>query len=271
MELSELEQLFMPPERLKPLQKLLKSRGAAYQKIGFYGLAGSSAAMTLAGLARGQASPMVIVGDSRDDAGYLYHDLSRLLGEESVLVLPSAYRRDIKYGQIDPASDVARTEALSSWHTTPTLKAVVTYPEALAEVVATNEDIKEHSRQLGVGETVDLIELEKWLRENDFKQVDYVYEPGQFAVRGSILDIFSYSHELPFRVDFFGDEIESIRTFNVDTQLSAEKRDQVNVIANMSGKSDTKGISLLEFINPDTVIAMRDAAYTVERIRAIEK
>ncbi len=271
MNLSELEQLFLPAEKLKPLSKLLASKAAANRLTGFYGLAGSSASMALAGVARGEKHPVVIVGDSRDDAGYLYHDLSRLLGDESVLVLPSAYRRDIKYGQIDAASDVARTEALSSWHTSKSLKVVVTYPEALAEVVATDKEIAEHSKTLSVGDTVDLIELEKWLRENEFLQVDYVYEPGQFAVRGSIIDIFSYSHELPFRLDFFGDEVDSIRTFNVDTQLSAEKKEQVNIIANMAGKTSSAGISLLEFISGDTLIALRDASYTVERIKSIEK
>ena len=271
MNLSELEGVFLPPEKLKPLVKLVGSKAAANSVTGFYGLAGSSAAMVLAGVARGQKYPLVVVGDSRDDAGYLYHDLARLLGEESVLVLPSAYRRDIKYGQIDSASDVARTEALSSWHTSESLKAVVTYPEALAEVVASNKDITDHSRTLSVGESMDMVELEKWLRENEFTQVDYVYEPGQFAVRGSILDIFSYSNELPYRLDFFGDEIDSIRTFNVDTQLSAEKKEQVNIIANMAGKSNTNGISLLEFINSGSLIALRDAGYTVERIKAIEK
>ncbi|MDE7153886.1 MAG: transcription-repair coupling factor [Muribaculaceae bacterium] len=225
--------------------------------------------MLLSALARSGSRPMLIVGDSRDDAGYLYHDLVRLLGEESVLVLPSAYRRDIKYGQIDPSSDVARTEALSSWNVEEKLKVVVTYPEALAEVVATTEDIAGSSRVLKVGGTIDLIELEKWLRGNDFKQVDYVYEPGQFAVRGSIVDIFSYSYELPYRLDFFGDEIDSIRTFNVDTQLSAERKEQVSIIANMAGKTGNGGVSLLEFIDPETVIAMRDAAYTVERIKNI--
>lgn len=268
MELSDLEHLFLPAKRGQALRKLLKTTGAG-GIAGLYNLAGSSAGMALAAVARELSTPLLVVGDSRDDAGYLYHDLSRLMGEEAVLVLPSAYRRDIKYGQIDPASDVARTETLSSWHSAAGLKVVVTYPEAMAEVVASNDEITTHSRQLGVGDTVDMKELERWLRENDFSQVDYVYEPGQFATRGSIIDIFSYSHELPYRVDFFGDEIDTIRTFNVDTQLSAQKKEQVNIIANMAGKTAGNGLSLLEFVPEGTVVALRDAAYTVERIKAI--
>ena len=126
---------------------------------------------------------MLVIGDSLDDAGYLYHDLSRVLGESAVLMFPSGYKRSIKYGQVDPPSQIMRTEVLNHWFDDPSLRYVVTYPEALAEHVATRDTIEAHTLQLAVGSTVDLAETEKWLRENGFQEVDYVYDPAisQFA------------------------------------------------------------------------------------------
>ena len=210
---------------------------------------------------------MLVIGDSLDDAGYLYHDLSRVLGESAVLMFPSGYKRSIKYGQVDPPSQIMRTEVLNHWFDDPSLRYVVTYPEALAEHVATRDTIEAHTLQLAVGSTVDLAETEKWLRENGFQEVDYVYDPGHFAVRGSILDIYGYSCEEPFRIDFFGDEIESIRTFNIETQLSESKHDRISITSNVSQQG--KGESLLDYIPADTLLWVRDADYTLLRIEAI--
>ena len=210
---------------------------------------------------------MLVIGDSLDDAGYLYHDLSRVLSESAVLMFPSGYKRSIKYGQVDPPSQIMRTEVLNHWFDDPSLRYVVTYPEALAEHVATRDTIEAHTLQLAVGSTVDLAETEKWLRENGFQEVDYVYDPGHFAVRGSILDIYGYSCEEPFRIDFFGDEIESIRTFNIETQLSESKHDRISITSNVSQQG--KGESLLDYIPADTLLWVRDADYTLQRIEAI--
>jgi transcription-repair coupling factor (superfamily II helicase) len=160
-----------------------------------------------------------------------------------------------------------RTEVLNHWFDDPSLRYVVTYPEALAEHVATRDTIEAHTLQLAVGSTVDLAETEKWLRENGFQEVDYVYDPGHFAVRGSILDIYGYSCEEPFRIDFFGDEIESIRTFNIETQLSESKHDRISITSNVSQQG--KGESLLDYIPADTLLWVRDADYTLQRIEAI--
>ncbi len=240
---------------------------AAHRHVCAYNLAGSAAAMLLAAL-RNQPTPVVVIGDSLDDAGYLYHDLSRILGEEAVLMLPSGYKRAIKYGQPDPPSQILRTEALGAWHSAGSpVKFVVTYPEALAEKVASPDLISEHTLHLSLDKSMEMEAAINWLRSNNFKETDYVYEPGHFAHRGSILDIFGYSHELPYRVDFFGDEIDSIRTFETETQLSQDKLSSVSITANMAG--DTKGVSLLGFIPENTLIAVRDADYTVSRIKAV--
>ncbi|MEZ3522194.1 transcription-repair coupling factor [uncultured Muribaculum sp.] len=264
MDLKQLCEKILTPGRREAVESAVNDNSC--RRISLYGLAGSSAPMLMSALpSRGR--PMLVIGDSLDDAGYLYHDLSRVLGESAVLMFPSGYKRSIKYGQVDPPSQIMRTEVLNHWFDDPSLRYVVTYPEALAEHVATRDTIEAHTLQLAVGSTVDLAETEKWLRENGFQEVDYVYDPGHFAVRGSILDIYGYSCEEPLRIDFFGDEIESIRTFNIETQLSESKHDRISITSNVSQQG--KGESLLDYIPADTLLWVRDADYTLQRIEAI--
>ncbi len=255
---------FKTQAREKALRELVKqSRKGAVMT----GLAGSSAALAIASLPR-QEHPVVVIGADADDAGYLYHDLGRLVGEESLAMLPSGYKRGIRYGRIDSPAVILRTEALGRIAAADsTLRYVITYPEALAEQVASKDQLAQGTVTLAAGSTHDLTELQCRLRELGFQEVDYVYEPGHFAVRGSILDIFGYSDELPYRIDFFDDEIDSIRTFNTETQLSEARLNSVSITANVERGSE--GQSFLEFIHPDTLIAARESDQTVQRIRAI--
>ncbi len=263
MTLQQLASAFMSEARRSALSAALKSKRA---NPTVYGLAGSSAAFMLATVPHGRV-PMLVIGDSLDDAGYLYHDIARILGESAVMMLPSNYNRDIKYAQIDPPSQILRTEALSRWYSDVPPSVVVTYPEALAEKVTSRTDISAHTISLSTDTAADMQKTIEWLRVNGFKEADYVYEPGQFASRGSILDIFGYSHELPYRIDFFGDDIDSIRTFNIETQLSESRVSQIVITANVATTS--QGTSLLDFIPAETLIAVRDARYTTERIREV--
>ena len=264
MDLKELEKKFITPRRREAVTEAL---GGDASVISFYNLAGSSAAMALSALPVGEGRPLVVVGDSIDDAGYLYHDFSRLLGEEAIAMFPSGYKRDIKYGQVDPPAQILRTEALGRWKDDARLRVVVTYPEAMAEQVASHDTIALHTLKLSTRGETSLTDTVHWLRENGFVEEDYVYEPGHFALRGSILDIFGYSNELPYRLDFFGDEIESIRTFNIETQLSEKKLDEISITSNVANSA--RGVSILDFIDPATILAVRDAGYTVGRIEAI--
>lgn len=265
MELSDICSKFLT----KPLREALANGLSGKEtpaRLALCNLAGSSAALALANVPHGE-SPLLVIGDSKDDAGYLYHDLSRLLGENSVLVFPSGYKRDIKYGQVDSPSQVARTEALKAWKDDPNLKIIVSYPEAIAEGVATWKEISEHSMDLQLEQEISPITLRDWLLSQGFFKVDYVYEPGQFAMRGSIIDIFSYSNELPFRIDFFGDEIDTIRTFDVETQLSVKKYEKIAITANV--KPEIVNMSLLDVIPSDTILAFRDKDFTLSRINEI--
>ncbi|PWL61806.1 MAG: transcription-repair coupling factor [Bacteroidales bacterium] len=265
MNLEELCKNILTPARGEALAKAFADKRV--NRITLYGLAGSAPAMLMGALpAEDGDSPVLVVGDTLDDAGYIYHDLSRVLGEGAVLMFPSGYKRAIKYGQPDPPSQIMRTEVLNRWDTDRSLRYVVTYPEALAEKVASRDTIDTHTLHLATGGTADLAETAKWLRTNGFQEVDYVYDPGHFAVRGSILDIYGYSSEEPFRIDFFGDEIESIRAFNIETQLSERKLDSIAITSNVAQQSSG---SLLTYLKDNSPIWVRDADYTVERIKAI--
>lgn len=283
-QLGTLAKGFLSPAREKAMARALEiARGGSVVTLG--GLAGSSVAMLFGGMvlaANGKANgntsgkqkgtpenvPALLVADSMDDAGYLYNDLVKILGDNAVMIFPSGYRRDIKYGQVDPPQQILRTEALSHWTTDPELRFVVSYPEAMAEKVASRQVITDKTATFSVGQEIDLEKTRRWLLDNGFLPVDYVYEPGHFAIRGSIIDIFGYSGELPYRIDLFGDEIESIRTFNIETQLSEQKVDSVAVTANVSSDGDA-GESLLDFIPPSTVIATADSSRLLGRIEAI--
>jgi len=261
MTVDDLIRQIMTPARRRAVNSVAGKGGLVT------GLAGSSAAMMLSTLAPGKkGSPTVVVGDNLDDAGYLYFDLCRIAGEDAVAMLPSGFSRDIKYGQVDAPSQILRTETLSAI-SAGSVSFVVTYPEALAEGVASRDAIAEHTLSLSRDKAADMGTVERWLRDNGFKEVDYVYEPGQYAVRGSIMDIFAYSSELPVRLDFFGDEIDSIRSFNVETQLSESRHDKVDITANVSHSGRLQ--SLLDFIGDDSILAFRNEQYTLERIRTI--
>jgi transcription-repair coupling factor (superfamily II helicase) len=262
--------------KLKELTKALaadgrqKALGAALSDaklVCVHSVAGSAAAVMLA-MTRCRQT-MLVVADDYDDAGYLYHDLSRLMSESAVAMLPSGYKRHIKYGQPDAAQQIMRTEALGALYAPESkLRFLVTYAEALAERVSSPQVMSGHTLNISVGQALDLKQTKIWLRENGFAEQDYVYEPGQFAWRGSILDVYGYSADLPMRIDLFGDDVDSIRTFNVETQLSEERLESVSIAANVAQQE--RGASLLEFLPPATVIALRGSAdQLAARVKAV--
>lgn len=265
MEIRELCDIFNNKARIAAVKKLLTAK--RNRVVSVDGLAGSSAAMLFARLPRLEA-PYLIIANDLDEAGYIYNDICQINGENSTLIFPSGYKRDIKYGQIDAPSEILRTEVLNQWYGNPNLQCVVTYPEALAEKVAAKEVIDHTTITLTVGTEVDLIATGAQLREFGFQMVDYVYEPGQFSIRGSILDVFSYSNELPYRIDFFGDEIDSIRTFNVETQLSDQRLNSISILNNNADAANS-GTSLLGFIQKEAWLICRSADWLTSRVKAV--
>lgn len=203
-----------------------------------------------------------------EDAGYFYHDLVQLTGGDGIYFFPSAYRRAIKYGHVDPANEILRTEVLSTLQDPTAPFIIVTYPEALAEKVISREILKENTLKISVSERLDNMFVSDVLDEYGFEQVDYVYEPGQYAMRGSILDVFSFSYEFPYRIDFFGNEVETIRSFDVETQLSKEKLDSIYIVPEMT-KGNRTNSSLLDSLPSETLLASKDMAWVKERIGSI--
>lgn len=236
------------------------------------GLVASSAPLAFAAMALKTTTTMLFVLNDADEAGYFYHDLTQIMGEKNVLFFPSSYRRAIKYGQRDSASEILRTEVLSAIMASKEMKGeslyVVTHPEAIAELVVSRQKLDERTLQLHTDETIDVSDIVKTLRQFGFREVDYVYEPGQFARRGSIIDVYSYSCEYPFRIDFFGDNIDSIRTFEVDTQLSRDKRSSIEIVPELAVESSEK-VPILDFLPDNTLMAMRDVQYVCDIVSQV--
>jgi len=267
MEIKELCSLFMTEARTKAIDSLLKDKKVKCMALG--GLPASAPALLLAAL-KPFKHPALVVADDAEAAGYLYNDLVQILGPEAVQILPSGYKRDIKYGQPDPPSQILRTEAIAACSVKGT-RYIVSCPEGLAEMVPSPGKLETASVQFARGATMLMTEAVDKLLELGFNKVDYVYEPGQFARRGSILDVFSYSHEWPYRIDFFDDEIDSIRTFNVETQLSRESVASIAVVGSMEGGgavAEAKD-SILAYIDPAVPVFCSSRTFILERMRAI--
>ncbi len=272
MELKELLKLYAQHPQLKQLAVALGQKRMHH--IFAQGLLGSSAAVVFGSLMRhapkAVARPIVFVLDDAEAAGYFYHDLEQMLGQERVLFFPSSFRREVRFGQRDAASEILRTEALSrlAQGAAGGPLYVVTYPDALSERVVSREQLQNCTLQLAEGERVDVTRLEQRLHELGFCRTDYVYEPGQYALRGSILDVYSFAYERPYRIDFFDDEVDSIRTFQVETQLSMEREERIQIVPEF-GRGSGAAQNVLRFIPEDTVLVCGNLAFVCERVAAV--
>lgn len=231
------------------------------------GLNGSALSMAVAALYKNAvASPFLLIGEDADEAAYLYNDIKNCLSEQEVYFFPSSYKKSVKLSKLDTSNEILRTEILNKLanHAAPVI--VVTHPEALFQKVISVHGMKTRMLKLVKGETVSIDFLSEMLFEYGFQSVDFVYEPGQFSVRGGIVDIFSFAYELPYRFDFFGDTIDSIRIFDIETQLSKEKIEQVEIIPDLNKDSSLTQISFFEFIQPTTLVVFSDAAYIKEKL-----
>ena len=261
MNIQDLENLYA---QLPQVSALAKELGKTSSTMIFLdGLVGSSAPMLFASLIKKCRPQVLFILQDAEEAGYFYHDLTQLLGDNDVLFFPSSYRRAIKYAQRDAASEILRTEVLARL-TSGAAGYIVTYPEALAEMVVSKKSFDARQLVLEKGQVIAVGEIEKTLHEFGFREVDYVYEPGQFALRGSILDVYSYSCEFPYRIDFFGDEIDSIRTFEVEDQLSKDQRDRIEVVPQLS-MTDEK-VPFLSFVPDEMFLATKDYLYVRDAI-----
>jgi len=233
-------------------------------------LSGSAKNIAIASAAA--ASPLhLVVMPTRDEATYCYSDLSSLLQPEQVFFFPSCYKRGMKDGQLDTSNIVQRTAALNAVIDKQQPLFIVSYPEALAEKVASRREVEKSAIRLQKGEKINMSFLRETLLEYGFERADFVTEPGQFALRGSLVDVFSFSDHRPVRVDFFGDEVESIRTFNIDTQLSEKTIEQFDILANLQETTMTaKGASLFDFLGNSYTLWLDDPQFTLDTLSTLQ-
>ena len=273
MELGELLKLYRKHPTVKALGRMLVDRDK--QRMYATGLQASSLPMAFASLQEAApeslCQPFLFVLDDQEEAGYLYHDLVQIMGDEQVLYFPGSFRRAVKYGQRDAANEILRTEVLTRVNSKFKVQKsksssrlfIVSYPDALAEQVVSHDTLKEKTLVVARGQKIDISEVESTLVDFGFRRVDYVYEPGQFAIRGSIVDVYSFSNENPYRIDFFDDEVDSIRTFEVQTQLSVEKQEEVRIVPELTTQVRE---SMLSFMPQETVVVVKNISYLCDTI-----
>ena len=264
MEINELLNRFSLSNQIVAVDEWTKGKE---KKLNIKGVEGSLRALLFSCLyQKGQQRLFVVMNDS-ESAAYFYHDIIQLIGEQDVYFYPSSYKSSVKYDQQrqDAGNEILRTEVLNCLESQDSHFLIVSYPEALTELVVKTEVLKEKTFEVKVGESVDSSFMIQMLLEYGFSRVDFVYEPGQFSVRGSIIDIYSYSCEYPYRIDFFGDEVDSIRTFEVESQLSKEKKDKIAIVPNIHDKQVVSD-SILSFLPEQTILSFLDYQFTAEML-----
>jgi transcription-repair coupling factor (superfamily II helicase) len=268
--LSELIAIY----RQHPLHPELVNGGE--RKICLSGLSGSSRSLLTASVVPETRVLHLVILPEKEEAAYFYNDLTNLLGEACVFFFPSSYKRAVHYEQVDPGNIILRTHvlehigSLQPGRDINTFTIVVTYPEGLSEKVITQSKLQKNTLQLSRGEKISPGFIHEVLDEYNFRMVDFVFEPGQYSIRGSIVDIFSFSSTYPYRIDFFGDEVESIRSFDAEDQLSREQFESVTVIPDIHDLylSDSSE-SLLDYLPRNSRIWIHDIAYTAEKLNEI--
>ena len=243
---------------------------AKASRIRISGLSGSSGALVTSCVFQITQLTHLVILPEKEEAAYFYNDLVALLGDDSVFFFPSTYKRSVQYEQTEPANIVLRTEVLNHLASGKRKGIIVSYPESVMEKVISRRNLKKNTFSISKGDKLSIEFLEEVLHEYNFERVDFVYEPGQYSIRGSIADIFSYSADMPYRIDFFGEEVDSIRTFNTDDQLSVNILKQVSVIPNIQDISiEEVSDSFTDFLPPSSLIWMDGALFIREKINNI--
>jgi len=239
----------------------------ASRKINIKGLVGSSLSFVISEAFKSAESPFLLILNEKEEAAYHLNDLEQLIGEKDVLFYPGSYRRPYQIEETDNANVLLRAEVLNRINSRKKPAVIVTYPDALFEKVVTRKELDKNTQKIKIGDEISLDFLNEVLFEYQFKRVDFVTEPGEFSVRGGIVDVFSFSHDEPYRIEFFGDEVDSIRTFDVETQLSTDKVKKITIIPNVENKfTEEIRESFLKYISDKTVVFTKNPALIYDRI-----
>jgi len=241
------------------IKQIAESIAVRENKLHLKGLVGSSMSFVVSSLFEKSELPYLLILQDKEEAAYYLNDLEQIIGEEDVLFYPGSYRRPYQIEDTDNASILLRAEVLNRINSRKKPAVIVTYPEALFEKVVTRKELDKNTLKIAIGDQISIDFVNEVLFEYEFKRVDFITEPGEFSVRGGILDVFSFSNENPFRIEFFGNEIDSIRTFDVETQLSIEKQKKITIIPNVENKFFQENReSFLNYINEKTVLFIQN-------------
>ena len=259
-----ISQTFSQSLQLQKLQKtIVKSQTRAHLK----GLTGSSFSFVIANAFKETDKPFLLVFNDKEEAAYYLNDLEQLLNEKDVLFYPGSYRRPYQIEETDNANVLLRAEVLNRINSRKKPAIIVTYPDALFEKVVTRKELERNTLKISKDDNLSIDFVNEVLFEYQFKRVDFVTEPGEFSVRGGIVDVFSFSHDEPYRIEFFGDEVDSIRTFDVETQLSTEQVKKINIIPNVANKFlEESRQSFLKYIAQKTVVFTKNVDLIFTRI-----
>ena len=267
LELDQIINLFKEHPARYSIQKFLDKESQT--KLHLKGMQGSSLAILAASLPNDKRAQVFVLND-KEEAAYFYNDLSTLLDEEQVLYFPSSFKRSAQYESTDNSNIILRAEVLNRLLSKKNPCYIVTFPEAIAEKVISPEQLEENTLKITVGEKLSPEFIEEVLVDYKFERSDFVVEPGQYSIRGSIIDIFSFSDEYPYRIDFFGEEVDSIRLFDVENQLSKEKLNTVDIIPNIQENlNDEARISFFKFLPENSICWIKNVAFIADRINSI--
>ncbi|WP_439653975.1 transcription-repair coupling factor [Seonamhaeicola sediminis] len=236
-------------------------------KIHLKGLVGSAFSYVISSVFKASEKPFLLIFNDKEEAAHYLNDLEQLINDKDVLFYPGSYRRPYQIEETDNANVLLRAEVLNRINSRKKPAIIVTYPDALFEKVVTRKELERNTLKVAVGDNLSIDFVNEVLFEYQFKRVDFVTEPGEFSVRGGIVDVFSFSHDEPYRIEFFGDEVDSIRTFDVELQLSVDQIKKINIIPNVANKFlEESRQSFLKYIAQKTVVCLKNADLCFSRI-----
>ncbi|MDY2586050.1 transcription-repair coupling factor [Winogradskyella aquimaris] len=251
------------------LQNLQNAIAQTENRTHLKGLVGSSLSIIISEAFKSADKPFLLIFDDKEEAAYYLNDLEQLLNDKDVLFYPGSYRRPYQIEETNNANVLLRAEVLNRINSRKKPAIIVTYPDALFEKVVTKKELEKNTLKIAVGNELSIDFVNEVLFEYKFKRVDFVTEPGEFSVRGGIIDVFSFSHDEPYRIEFFGDEVDSIRTFDVETQLSTDRIKKVSIIPNVANKQIAEQReSFLKYISNKTVVFAKNPTFIFSKIDA---
>lgn len=262
--------LFYTYEQSAKVAQIASSLMPHGQKVHLGGLVGSSLSFIVHALFKKTEQPFLVILDDKEEAAYYLNDLEQMVGQDDVLFYPGSYRRPYQIEDTDNANVLLRAEVLNRINSRKKPAIVVTYPEALFEKVVTKKELDKNTLKVSVGDQISIEFINEVLFEYEFKRVDFITEPGEFSVRGGIIDVFSFSNDHPYRIEFFGNEVDSIRSFDVETQLSIERQKKITIIPNVENKFFQENReSFLEYINEKTIVFIQNTDFLTAKLEKL--